>query len=90
VVNGRTINLFSTHVDYYNGSYRTTQTNQLHNWASSWAENRIIMGDFNARPGTSDYGIMTSSYYDSWAAPLCQRKSRAYRNCSAASPNRSR
>jgi endonuclease/exonuclease/phosphatase family metal-dependent hydrolase len=67
VVNGRNINLFSIHVDYYNASYRTTQTNQLYSWASSWAENRIIMGDFNARPGTSDYGIMTGSYYDSWA-----------------------
>ena len=67
VVNGRTINVFSTHVDYANGSYRTTQTNQLKNWASSWAENRIIMGDFNARPGTSDYYIMTNYYYDAWA-----------------------
>jgi endonuclease/exonuclease/phosphatase family metal-dependent hydrolase len=67
VRNGRAINVFSTHVDYANGSYRTTQTYQLRNWASSWAENRIIMGDFNARPGTSDYNIMASYYYDAWA-----------------------
>jgi len=67
VVNGRTVNLFSTHVDYANGSYRTTQTNQVKNWASSWAENRIIMGDFNTSPGSSDYSIMANYYYDSWA-----------------------
>jgi endonuclease/exonuclease/phosphatase family metal-dependent hydrolase len=67
VVNGRTINVFSTHVDYANGSYRTTQTNQLKNWASSWAENRLVMGDFNTRPGTTDYNIMANDYYDAWA-----------------------
>jgi endonuclease/exonuclease/phosphatase family metal-dependent hydrolase len=67
IVNGRTVNVFSTHVDYANGSYRTTQTNQLRSWASSWAESRIIMGDFNTRPGTSDYNIMANYYYDAWA-----------------------
>ena len=67
VVNGRTINVFSTHVDYANASYRTTQTNQLKNWASSWAESRIILGDFNTRPGTGDYNIMANYYYDAWA-----------------------
>jgi endonuclease/exonuclease/phosphatase family metal-dependent hydrolase len=67
VVNGRTINLFSTHVDYANASYRTTQTTEVKNWASGWAENRIIMGDFNTSPGTSDYNIMVGDYYDSWS-----------------------
>jgi len=60
VVNGRTVNLFSTHVDYANSSYRTTQTNQVKSWASSWAENRIIMGDFNTSPGSSAYSIMAN------------------------------
>lgn len=67
IVNGRTVNVFSAHVDYANSSYRATQTNQLRSWASSWAESRIIMGDFNTRPGTSDYNTMASYYYDSWA-----------------------
>jgi endonuclease/exonuclease/phosphatase family metal-dependent hydrolase len=67
VLNGRTINLFSTHVDYANASYRTMQTQQLETWASSWAENRIIMGDFNTTPGTGDYNIMANHYYDAWA-----------------------
>ena len=62
IVNGRTINVFSTHVSYASATDRTTQTNQVKNWAASWAENRIVMGDFNARPGSSDYSIMATSY----------------------------
>ena len=67
VVNGRTVNIFSTHVDYFNGSYRTTQTNQAKNWGSSYSAPRIILGDFNTSPGTSDYAIMANSYVDAWA-----------------------
>jgi endonuclease/exonuclease/phosphatase family metal-dependent hydrolase len=68
VVNGRTINLFSTHVSWDNASWRTTETRGVKSWASTWSENRIVMGDFNTWPGTSDYQIMASAYADSWAA----------------------
>jgi endonuclease/exonuclease/phosphatase family metal-dependent hydrolase len=67
IVNGRTINVFSTHVSYASATDRKTQTTQVKNWAASWAENRIVMGDFNARPGTTDYSIMATSYLDAWA-----------------------
>jgi endonuclease/exonuclease/phosphatase family metal-dependent hydrolase len=67
IVNGRTINVFSTHVSYVSATDRKTQTTQVKNWAASWAENRIVMGDFNTSPGTSDYSIMATSYYDAWA-----------------------
>jgi endonuclease/exonuclease/phosphatase family metal-dependent hydrolase len=67
-VNGRTVNIFSTHVDYYNSSYRTLQTNQAKSWISGFAGPRIVMGDFNTNPGTNDYSIMSSAYADGWAA----------------------
>jgi endonuclease/exonuclease/phosphatase family metal-dependent hydrolase len=67
VVNGRTINLFSTHVSWTNSSWRTTETQGVQSWASTWSENRIVMGDFNTSPGTSDYNIMANYYYDAWA-----------------------
>jgi endonuclease/exonuclease/phosphatase family metal-dependent hydrolase len=67
VVNGRTINVFSTHVDYYNSSYRTTQTNQAKNWMDNFSAPRIMMGDFNTTPGTGDYKIMAYVYGDAWA-----------------------
>lgn len=66
-VNGRTINVFSTHLDDSSASTRTTQISQLKSWASGIAEQRIIMGDFNAWPGATEIQGMTSSYYDSWA-----------------------
>jgi endonuclease/exonuclease/phosphatase family metal-dependent hydrolase len=67
VVNGRTINLFSTHVSWDNSSWRTTETRGVKSWASTWSENRIVMGDFNTWPGTSDAQIMSTAYYDAWA-----------------------
>jgi endonuclease/exonuclease/phosphatase family metal-dependent hydrolase len=68
VVNGRTINLYSTHVDYANASYRTTQTHQVVSYVDNYSNPRITMGDFNTNPGTSDYNIMESPYQDAWAA----------------------
>ena len=66
-MNGRTVNIFSTHVDYYNSSYRTTQINQAKSWISGFSSPRIVMGDFNTSPGTSDYNLMSSVYADAWA-----------------------
>ena len=70
VVNGRNVNLFSTHVDYANASYRTIQTKEVVRWATGFAEPRIIMGDFNTWPNTSDYYIMATPYQDAWAAAV--------------------
>jgi endonuclease/exonuclease/phosphatase family metal-dependent hydrolase len=67
VVNGRTINVFSTHVDYYNSSYRTTQTHEVAAWTANFSAPRIVMGDFNTWPNTSDYSIMANAYSDGWA-----------------------
>ena len=66
-VNGRTINVFSTHLDESSTSTRTTEISQLKSWASGIAEQRIIMGDFNAWPGATEIQGMLSAYYDSWA-----------------------
>lgn len=66
VVNGRTVNLFSTHVDYYNSGWRTTQIKQAKSWIGNFSAPRIVMGDFNTNPGTSDYRLMTDAYADAW------------------------
>ena len=68
VVNGRNVNVFSTHVDYANASYRTIQTNEVVRWAATHGEPRIVMGDFNTWPNTSDYYIMATPYQDAWVA----------------------
>jgi endonuclease/exonuclease/phosphatase family metal-dependent hydrolase len=82
-VNGRTVNIFSTHVDYYNSSYRTTQINQAKSWISGFGSPRIIMGDFNTRPGTSDYNLMASVYGDAWVAAKSASTATAYNGTGA-------
>ena len=68
VVNGRTINLFTTHVEYYTASWRTTQINQALAWMRNFPEPRIMLGDFNTNRGTSDYSLMATPYQDAWTA----------------------
>ncbi|HJR58567.1 MAG TPA: endonuclease/exonuclease/phosphatase family protein [Vicinamibacterales bacterium] len=68
VVNGRYVNLFSTHVEYYTSSWRTTQITEAVRWMSGFSEPRIMMGDFNTWPGTSDYNIIAQPYQDAWTA----------------------
>jgi endonuclease/exonuclease/phosphatase family metal-dependent hydrolase len=67
-VNGRDVNVFSTHVDYDNATYRTAQIQELLNAIQSFSEPRITLGDFNMRPNTSDYALMATPYQDAWAA----------------------
>jgi endonuclease/exonuclease/phosphatase family metal-dependent hydrolase len=67
MVNGRAVNIFSTHLDAESSSYRTTQMSQLKSWMSSFPEQRIVAGDFNAYPGAPELGSMTTGHYDTWA-----------------------
>lgn len=67
VVNGRNVNLFSTHVEYYTASWRPTQITQAVNYAGTFGDPRIVMGDFNTNPGTSDYYRIANYYNDAWA-----------------------
>ena len=69
LVNGIRVNVFSTHLDADSAS-RTTQMNELKSWASSFSEQRILAGDFNAWPGAAEISNMTSSYIDTWAAAV--------------------
>jgi endonuclease/exonuclease/phosphatase family metal-dependent hydrolase len=77
-VNSRGINVFSTHLDDSSSSRRVTQISQLKTFASGYAEQRVIMGDFNASPGASELSGMTSSYYDGWAKAKSEGTAVAY------------
>ena len=68
IVNGRVVNVFSTHVEYTTAAWRPVQINEANAWISTFAEPRIVMGDFNTNPGTSDYKLMATPYQDAWAA----------------------
>jgi endonuclease/exonuclease/phosphatase family metal-dependent hydrolase len=66
-VGGRGVNLFSTHLDAASSSNRTTEINRLNYYASTFGESRVVLGDFNARPGSSEYNLMVRDYQDAWA-----------------------
>jgi endonuclease/exonuclease/phosphatase family metal-dependent hydrolase len=67
-VNGRLLNVWSTHLDSSSGSsMRIAEVKALTACISSFAQQRIVAGDFNARDYTTEINMMESSYYDGWA-----------------------
>ncbi len=65
-VSGVDVNVFSTHLDYYNTSYRTTQLNQLMTWALNFGGPRLVSGDFNSWWGEYWITTMQQQYTDTW------------------------
>jgi endonuclease/exonuclease/phosphatase family metal-dependent hydrolase len=90
LVNGIRVNVFSTHLDADSASRRTTQMNELKSWASSYAEQRILAGDFNAWPGATEISNMTSSYIDTWAYAKAAGTAVAYSGNEAGNTRNSR
>ena len=90
LVNGIRVNVFSTHLDADSASRRTTQMNELKSWASSYAEQRILAGDFNAWPGAAEISNMTSSYIDTWAYAKAAGTAVAYSGNEAGNTRNSR
>ena len=82
-VNGRYVNVFSTHVEYYNSSWRTTQISQAVSYMGNFSGPRIMMGDFNTWPGTSDYNIIASPFQDAWVAAQNNGSAWAYNGSGA-------
>jgi endonuclease/exonuclease/phosphatase family metal-dependent hydrolase len=90
LVNGIRVNVFSTHLDADSSSRRTTQMNELKSWASSFSEQRIFAGDFNAWPGAGEISNMTSSYVDTWAYAKSAGTATAYSGNEAGNTRNSR
>jgi len=67
-VNGRTINVTSTHMDSVSQSNRLKETGEVVAWETTLAEERIICGDWNAWPGTTEIAKMQASYVETWSA----------------------
>jgi endonuclease/exonuclease/phosphatase family metal-dependent hydrolase len=82
-VSGRTINIFSTHVDYDNSSARTTEIREAVSWMNNFSEPRIVMGDFNTWPNTSDYWLVANVYQDAWVTAQNAGKATSYNGTGA-------
>jgi endonuclease/exonuclease/phosphatase family metal-dependent hydrolase len=83
VVNGRNINLFSTHLEYDNASWRPIQISEALQWMATFSEPRIAMGDFNMWPATSDYNLMATPSQDAWAAASSAGSASSYNGTGA-------
>jgi endonuclease/exonuclease/phosphatase family metal-dependent hydrolase len=85
VVNGRTINVFSTHLEVSSTSCRDSEIREFKPWAGAFAQQRIIMGDFNVWqsaytmvPRTATYGLMSVDYRDAYAMAVSKGTAVAY------------
>jgi endonuclease/exonuclease/phosphatase family metal-dependent hydrolase len=83
VVNGRTVNLFSTHVEYANAPWRPIQITEAVRWMTNFSNPRIMLGDFNTWPLTDDYSIIASQYHDAWAVALAAGTATSYNGTGA-------
>jgi endonuclease/exonuclease/phosphatase family metal-dependent hydrolase len=77
-VGGRNINFFSAHLDWNYPGWREVQALELNTWAATFAEPRIIAGDFNAWPDQTSISIMNTYNYDAWTQAVNNGTAAAY------------
>jgi endonuclease/exonuclease/phosphatase family metal-dependent hydrolase len=66
-VNGQLVNVWSTHLDSSTGNtMRLQEVAVLKSCTASFAEQRILAGDFNAKAGTTEIAQMKTVFYDGW------------------------
>jgi endonuclease/exonuclease/phosphatase family metal-dependent hydrolase len=65
-INGRTVNLWSTHLAVESASYRVAEVTKLMSCMASFPEQRMVAGDFNAQAGTTEINKMLAEYRDAW------------------------
>jgi endonuclease/exonuclease/phosphatase family metal-dependent hydrolase len=87
VVNGRTVNVFTTHIEWDNPSWRPIQITEAVRWLNNFSEPRILMGDFNTWPGTTDYSIVATVYQDGWTAASSAGTAKSYNGTGATHGN---
>jgi endonuclease/exonuclease/phosphatase family metal-dependent hydrolase/regulation of enolase protein 1 (concanavalin A-like superfamily) len=67
VVNGRHINVISTHLDDSSSGCRTTQVSEMLSWFRNFPEQRIIAADMNDQASSERIETVTQTYHDAWA-----------------------
>jgi endonuclease/exonuclease/phosphatase family metal-dependent hydrolase len=66
-VNGRNLNIMSTHFDPDSSSNRITQAKELVSYAKGFSEDRILTGDFNDQADKTSMQTLIAYYHDAWA-----------------------
>jgi endonuclease/exonuclease/phosphatase family metal-dependent hydrolase len=87
-VNGRSVNLWSTHLDVDSGSKRKAEAGAMQACANAWAQAHVITGDFNMQAGSAEYNVMTSKFSDAWPAAKSKGATKNYSgNCDGCTRN---
>ena len=77
-VSGRTVSVFSTHLDDASASTRTTQIGELLTAAAGAPGNRMLAGDFNASITAAELAPIKAAWQDAWAAAVTLGTAVAY------------
>jgi endonuclease/exonuclease/phosphatase family metal-dependent hydrolase len=81
-VNGKLISFFATHFQWPNtataSAQRQVEAHELVSFASSFAEPRIVAGDFNAQLGTPEMAILFQQYSGGWDKAVSDGTATAY------------
>jgi endonuclease/exonuclease/phosphatase family metal-dependent hydrolase len=67
-VNGRTINIWSAHLDAYSATTRQSEMGALLKCVEAFPEQRIVAGDLNAGSTSAEIKLLAGSYIDAWPA----------------------
>jgi endonuclease/exonuclease/phosphatase family metal-dependent hydrolase len=67
LANGRTVNVWSTHLSVNSAGERVAELYALQACAGQWPEARVLAGDFNMQASSGEYAIAASAYVDAWA-----------------------
>jgi endonuclease/exonuclease/phosphatase family metal-dependent hydrolase len=88
VVNGRSVNMWSTHLNASSASSRTAEITAMHGCALNWSEARIIAGDHNMQYGSAEYLVAATGYADAWLAAKALGTATTYAgNCDGCTRN---
>ena len=77
-INGRIVNMFSTHLDQNSSATRLAEVKQLVTWSATEPQQRIVAGDFNGWPGTAEINEMLKTHIDGWLAAKAKGTAVAY------------
>ncbi len=88
MVGGRTVNVWSTHLDVESGGQRSKEVKTLRKCMERQAEQRLVAGDFNAQEGSAEYNQMANGYGDVWLQARAARSTRNFSgNCDGCTRN---
>jgi endonuclease/exonuclease/phosphatase family metal-dependent hydrolase len=87
VVNGRRINVWSTHLSVDSASERMSEAKAMTACEQNWSEARIVGGDFNMQSSSTEYNYMANYNIDGWAKAASLGTATHYMSCNGCTRN---